>query len=340
MVRFRNPSRTAFTLIELLVVIAIIAILVSLLLPAVQQAREAARRTGCQNNLKQIGLALHNYHENYRMLPFGYLDTGRELGMQDGGWSWQSQILPQLEQANLFKRFDFRYHPHGQPGSVSDPGGQNQASVAVTMAAFSCPSDIKPETVAMHPKESVGYVPAIATSSYSASMGAHNWKMCREDGLIDANSQARHANGLFGINACKSLKEITDGTSQTIAAGEVCWTDEVQHFLYGNVTTEGQADCSKWQPQFASPLRHLASARLAMNSSLSLLRPPHHWTTFGSRHPGGAQFLMADGAVRFLSETIEHSNTSFEDLVEDSDTPFSLYQRLAAINDGQTNSGF
>src|SRR3954463_8669310 len=103
-------GRFGFTLIELLVVIAIIAILIALLLPAVQQAREAARRTQCKNNLKQIGLALHNYHDVFGCIPPGYIDIGTPNSptVYDGGWSWASMILPQIDQAPLFNSFDFK----------------------------------------------------------------------------------------------------------------------------------------------------------------------------------------------------------------------------------------
>jgi prepilin-type N-terminal cleavage/methylation domain-containing protein/prepilin-type processing-associated H-X9-DG protein len=346
MARFYPRSRSAFTLIELLVVTAVIAILIALLLPAVQQARESARRLQCQNNLKQIGLALQNYHDAFGRFPFGYLDKSGTTGVQDGGWSWQAQILPQLEQGNLFNRFDFNYHPHGQPGSISDPDGRNQAAIATTLPVFSCPSDTKPPTVPMHPMDSPGYVPAIATSSYSACMGAHDATLCMKDGKIGKERKARHSDGLFGVNACKSLSKVTDGTSHTIAAGENCWVEGINHILYGTVTDNGQADCStgladsEGRRTGGGPFRHLKSAHKAMNSALAILPPGRSFTAFGSRHPGGAQFLMADGSVRFLSETIEHTETDYSQLKIDPTTPFGLYQRLASMNDGRVTDGF
>lgn len=324
--------RTGFSLVELLVVIAIIGILIALLLPAVQQAREAARRSQCQNGLRQIGLALHNYHDMHNRFPIGYIDAGSSG--QDGGWSWQSMILAQLEQTPLFQQFDFRYHPHGQPGSVSDPGGRNQMAIGTTLGAFTCPSDTKPSTEAFHSPDAPGHVPAIATSSYSGSIGAFDGQPCLTDGE-PSSRPADYVNGLFIINASRRFADVTDGASNTVAVGETCWNGGSKNFLYGSVRKDGQATCVFRAANTAGPFRHLKSAQFAMNIPAAVA-PDAHYTAFGSMHPGGAHFLMVDGSVRFLSENIAHTNTAYEEWVADSEAPFGLYQRLASINDGQS----
>lgn len=325
-----------FTLIELLVVMGVIALLIALLLPALQQSWAASHRTQCLNNLRQIGLALQNYHDASGMFPFGYLDTAGMSGVQDGGWSWQAQILPQLDQRSLFDAFDFRYHPHGQPAAVSDPGGRNQAAVATPLSVFSCPTDDKPPSVALYGPAEPGHA-TLATSSYSASMGAFHARLCAQDGLVDAGSRARHADGLFVVNECRAVRDVTDGTSQTIAVGETRWWDTTRNVLYGSVRGDGQADCSDVSTKDGGPFRHLKSARLAMNTPKAAA-PRKYFTAFGSVHPGGAHFLMADGSARFLSETLSHSDTNYRDV--GAGAPFNLYQRLAAMNDGRITDEF
>ena len=160
----RRRIRSGFTLIELLVVIAIIAVLIALLLPAVPQAREAARRASCKNNLKQIGLALHNYLETAGMFPLGYIDSvgGVNPTIQDGGWSWPAQILVSLDQAPLFKKFNMSYHPHGEGGNAIEQ--TNSKLMATTQPVFSCLSDTKPGTKFLHTTTDIGRG-TIATSS-------------------------------------------------------------------------------------------------------------------------------------------------------------------------------
>ncbi len=160
--RLRKGSSAAFTLVELLVVIAIIGILVGLLLPAVQAAREAARRMSCSNNLKNIGLALHNYHDTNRRFPYGHLYTGHfdgdPLSAQGGtGWGLFAAILPFLEQANQQNRINFSY-PAGELTVT-----QNRVVCQTPLPIFSCPSDTKP------PQFNDGAIPDSATSSYQGA---------------------------------------------------------------------------------------------------------------------------------------------------------------------------
>jgi prepilin-type N-terminal cleavage/methylation domain-containing protein/prepilin-type processing-associated H-X9-DG protein len=329
-----RPRRSGFTLIELLVVIAIIAILIALLLPAVQQAREAARRTQCKNNLKQIGLALHNYHDIFGQFPMGYLDT-ENVSANDGGWSWQTMILPQLDQAPLFNQLDLNYRPHGTPGAISDPAGRNNTGVSTPQTVFSCPSDVKPPTDPIHNSGNTGYHPNLATSSYCGSLGPFDARGC--SGASGPPVDPRHI-GLFTTNNTRRLRDLVDGSSNTIAVGEVTWGtglgESTNQFLYGSVKANGQTDCSNTGVTGSSVFSHLRSAKEKINA-------PVNWDYryFHSRHEGGSHFLLGDGSVRFISENIHHTGVGNAAYEADPST-LGTYQRLSAINDQQVVGEF
>ncbi|MFN8709008.1 MAG: DUF1559 domain-containing protein, partial [Planctomyces sp.] len=188
-----------FTLIELLVVIAIIAILVSLLLPAVQQAREAARRTQCRNNLKQLGLALHNYLDSYSVFPPS--GTYQTSLVQPAGWSLQSRILPYIEQANLQNLIDFSRSYNVQPNVTS-----------TRVPVFMCPSEVNDRSFA---DGALTHYPL----NYAANVG--EW-------LIWNPVTNQFGTGAFGPNSRTSLRDFTDGSSNTIGMSEV---KAFQHYL-------------------------------------------------------------------------------------------------------------
>lgn len=345
--------RSGFTLIELLVVIAIIGVLVALLLPAVQQAREAARRSQCKNNLKQIGLALHNYLETFNVFAPGYLDGyygGTNGAIQDGGWSWQAMILPYLDQANIYNQINFSYHPHGA-APISIPA--NNAAIANPLSVFSCPSDVKPATHPVHtsavtPTPGASRTEAVATSSYCGNMGAFDGTQCQgSTWTVSLNSRC---NGMFmTANACRKIAEITDGTTNVVAVGEVCWGPDYlggqskNNTLYGSVRSPGDADCTNQGPStlsatssaedWSGPFQHLRSMQKKMNSAPGD-RPDK---AFHSRHTGGAHFLLCDGSVRFIIDAIENTHTNFNNAPNG---PYGLAQRLASVNDGQVISEF
>jgi prepilin-type N-terminal cleavage/methylation domain-containing protein/prepilin-type processing-associated H-X9-DG protein len=337
--------RFGFTLVELLVVIAIIGILVGLLLPAVQAAREAARRMSCGNNLKQIGLALHNYESAHKKFPIGYRDDlPTNAILFDGGWSWVAGVLPYLEQAPLYDRLDFRYHPYGTRGSVSDPAGNNHAAAAVLIPSFRCPSDIAPQTRSFNVNDPGG-VNNIAVSSYAGCLGAFDGEACVPTGATHAARRGARNNGLLVVNAVNSHGSITDGTSNVIAAGEVSWrpnrtigTDvygSERQVILGSITSVGGPQCQNAGPGNNGAFLHLRSTRKKLNGPL--VGGDKH-RAFHSYHTGGANFTFADGSVHFISENIDHTNTNFTAALVNG--PFGTYQRLGAINDGQVVSAF
>jgi len=299
-----RPRRSGFTLIELLVVIAIIAILIALLLPAVQQAREAARRTQCRNNMKQIGLALHNYHDNYQRFPADAIWV-----FQPGAaslprhFTWIAAILPYFDQGPLYNQINFSLPLLGQTTS----GGKTIESTM--LPGMLCPSDAGFQLGAPH---------GLAYTSYAASQGYDWWR--RDD---------EHA-GLFSLQRSVNIAAITDGTSNTVAVGEACSAGfegsdnggagrlrtganrvfrasllaAQAHNVTLNAigitsnpdgTSASASDLVWWRPAPYAYAPSYMSFR-GMNSE---------WTSAGSTHEGGAHFLMADGSVRFFSENIQ-----------------------------------
>ncbi len=330
-----SRTRMGFTLIELLVVVAIIAVLIALLLPAVQQAREAARRSQCKNNLKQVGLALHNYEEIYNTFPIGFIDAvgGTDPTIQDGGWSWQTQILTLIDQGNLQRQLNRLYHPFGLGGNTFEQA--NSLLVATSQRTFCCPSDRKPETVSLYTSSDLGRT-TIATSSYCGVLGPFDVLPCTLKGLTITTSPG--VLGLFTTNSCRSMHEIKDGTSNVLAVGEVSWAISQNNLLYGSVVAGLYAVCTQSSDTSAGPFNHLRACRYQIN-------PPTDGTAivfkaFHSQHTGGAHFLLCDGSVRFISQNIDHTNTDYNPTTPNPEGPYGTYQRLSAIADGQVVSDF
>ena len=342
--RFQNRRR-GFTLIELLVVIAIIAVLIALLLPAVQQARESARRTQCRNNLKQIGLALHSYHDSHKVFPMGLSDTvWGNSEITGDGWAWGAALLPFIDQAVLYNQFNFNANPYNTGG--------NQAMGATPIAAFSCPSDgSRPSITSNNPGNAAAGkgTGAVAVSSYMGSAGPFDGTPCVAGGSTGTVPVPEARNiGLFRVNTSIGIAAVTDGTSNVFAVGEVRWIPEAidatgaaygsdRQFIYGHVTTGGGPKCDNNGPGNNGMHLHNRWTRQKMNGPL--LGANNLERAFHSMHVGGAHFLMADGSVRFVSENIDHSATNFSAGVN-LNGPYGTYQRLAGINDGQVVSDF
>jgi prepilin-type N-terminal cleavage/methylation domain-containing protein/prepilin-type processing-associated H-X9-DG protein len=276
----RHPSRrnaAAFTLVELLVVIAIIGILVALLLPAVQAAREAARRMQCTNNLKQLGLAMHNYHGTFQCFPPGFMAVDHR-GDVAGGWAWGVFLMPFIEQSPLKDTLSATKYTLSQVISEPDLLPMLQADLAV----FNCPSSPM-EPLRQFRGEGQEMV---ATANYTGCRGYFNY-----GGTTHLNKEN---NGLlYGLSGVR-IAAITDGTSNTIAIGERTVLP---------IHTQAPA---RW-PSWCGP-GGLGIGSTVTSSVSFPLNHPSIIHAFSSHHPGGANFCFADGSVRFISDTIE-SNT-------------------------------
>ena len=273
-------ARSAFTLIELLVVIAIIAILVGLLVPAVQKVREAAARAQCQNNLKQIGLALHGYHDAYRHLPCGYSAAGAYAdGANDTapGWGWAAYILPYLEQGPLYGQLNL-----GQPIPQSP-------AIATLIPLYVCPSDLVPATFTV--TDAFGSPLAqVAPASYAACVGGD------ESGTTDPRGL-----GCFYRNSQTRFTDVADGTASTILAGERAWSNANGTWagaIAGGVIRRGpQNPCPGSALAFA-PAPTLVLAHAHLNNATA--DTDAGLDDFSSRHSGGSNLLFADGHVSFI----------------------------------------
>ena len=266
----------AFTLIELLVVIAIIGVLVALLLPAVQAAREAARRSSCQNNLKQIALATHNYHDTYLFLPPA--STNPALT----GSSGFAAILPFLEQGNLYTLYDF------SKGN-SDP--VNLAAVSQRIPTYLCPSCVFARAVPITGCDANNRAPG----TYAFCTGALDpWGA--NNGAI-ATAQTPQTN----------LASILDGTSNTFLAGEAHWN--FRDYLWGSApptpcSGQVRGGFSYWSSPY--PLATGFTTRGPFNPQ-SMAGDSNRLSNFRSNHPGGVNMANVDGSVKFAAQTIDHA---------------------------------
>ncbi len=330
----RRSLRRAFTLIELLVVIAIIGTLVGLLVPAVQKVREAAGRMSCSNNLKQIGVALHNYHDTNRMFPPGYTDGNTNPNSTPDndvgpGWGWAAYLLPFVEQDTLYKQIDFT-----KPVGV----GPNAAVCQVPVRLYQCPSDgFIRDTFVVYDSSFSTPIATVASANY---VGCNGWIECfngaggnpgtaGNDGLVGGSGTG--GVGLFYRNSRTKIASVKDGLSNTIFVGErssdhapVTWTGAI-----------AGGRCPAWmanQPPtpYAPPpgppydnadfgeafvLAH-GNATHVPSADFPIFDPD----VFYSMHTHGANFLFGDGSVHFLSSSIN---------------PYT-YQYLCTIAGGET----
>ena len=277
--------RRGFTLIELLVVIAIIAVLIALLLPAVQQAREAARRTQCRNNMHQLGLALHNYHDTHTLFPpsgIVHCSPGwcKHWGAQANIWI---MILPFVDETALYNAYNF---------SQGAGSGHNQTVEKQVLGQYLCPSDTKP---------GVG-----GNVSYIPNAGSH----CT--GYIGYDPSSRF-NGVHGLSQRVRIRDIRDGTSQTISIGEHGTNGPYWHGgSYGlnatwcNLTGSTHVGATS-MASYCAPA-DVGAAAMNGRYMCGCVSGNDRLQPFTSLHEGGAFFLFCDGQVRFMSENID-SNT-------------------------------
>jgi len=308
-------KKRGFTLIELLVVIAIIAILIALLLPAVQQAREAARRSQCKNNLKQMGLATHNYHDAHNVFPISHGDTGNSFG-------WRALVLPYIDQAPLYNKIDFE-------GNIVDAGNLVVAQTYVPV--YRCPSDPTPNNVSGGNQVWSNWCyPATCPAASRNNIAVTTYKGVDgrgydltaatsplPHGMFDRRMGLRVSGGGGSVvtpNRTIRMRDVIDGTSNVLFVGE------------NSPGFHAWSSWAAWHSPMttAFPINHpfkvWGSAQARISSGA------HGWTdgfAFSSYHVGGAHFLMVDGSVHFLSENMD----------------FLTYQQLGNPQDGQPLGG-
>ena len=298
--------RRGFTLIELLVVIAIIGVLIALLLPAVQAAREAARKAQCANNLKQIGLGLHNYCSALNCFPPGYL-SGRDPSTGDNlgpGWGWAARTLNQVEQGALFNSINF-------PMGIEAPA--NQTARLTVVSIFACPSDASHQDIfTVVDSSATATTPGnpicdVASANYVGSFGTGDPSSLYPYIIDSDNAPPGRDNGqgVFVRNRSIQMAEILDGTSQTFAVGErsqnlsrPSWTGAVTNAAVPVLELQAMTGTDP-EGGGALILSHTGEGH-GPNAPSGAAHADQFW----SRHSGGAQFLFADGSVRFLKELV------------------------------------
>jgi prepilin-type N-terminal cleavage/methylation domain-containing protein len=293
-----------FTLIELLVVIAIIAILIALLLPAVQQAREAARRTQCRNNLHQMGLAMHNYHDTHRMFPYGtqswsWDGNTPQTGMgtpRGNNTTCLTMLLPFIDEAAVYNAYNF---------SAKQDADANYTARSRTMAQYLCPSS--PDAAEPVYRYSKFYPTRIwAKATYAGvSCGttgngvSHRWEYPWLKDLALYGSTLRDNMGLLHPVHCTAMRDVRDGASNTLAMGEILWNQALHNSSY-------QYN-GRWADGYHGYgfLRCFEYGGINPPYDASVQKPPPYRNGFLSAHEGGAFFLFADGQARFVSENAD-----------------------------------
>lgn len=313
----RRNLRPGFTLIELLVVIAIIAVLIALLLPAVQQAREAARRSQCKNNMKQIGLAFHNYHDSLNCFPvnFAVRGSGGGQAIVDTGHSWLTMCLPYIDQAALYNSIN---HNGPLAGNAA-----NIAAANTIIQVFLCPSDSgngngrlgNRSDYNVNPPGTWGVTNYKACAGSNWAWGLAAWNPVSSPGGKNSGSTdgLNMGNGILcsnqqNTNGPTRMRDLTDGTTNTFAVGEAlpAWT--------------------QWNWWY-NPNASTATCAMPLNAVIKRPRNVGDWPnnySFASMHVGGGHFVLGDGSVRFISENID----------------INIYRAVATIGSGEVVSEF
>jgi prepilin-type N-terminal cleavage/methylation domain-containing protein/prepilin-type processing-associated H-X9-DG protein len=298
-------SRPAFTLVELLVVIAIIGILVGLLLPAVQAAREAARRMQCSNNVKQLSLAFHNYHDTHKRFPINFAQRTRAgfggggPAISNTGKSWLQMILPQIEQANMFNRINFVAGLDPAAPNGFDPAAvtQNREIANTVVSSFLCPSDGENNDGRMDGRSDTpqNLQEVWAITNYKACAGNNwQWGTFAWSHPSGNNNGLNDGNGVLCSNQADTFRatkmgSVIDGTSNTFFMGEAlpAWT--------------------RWNWWY-NPNAVTATCAVPLNYVIRVPKNIGNWPnndSYASRHTGGGNFGYGDGSVHFVSENVD-----------------------------------
>ncbi|UUO06325.1 DUF1559 domain-containing protein [Blastopirellula sp. J2-11] len=341
--------RRGFTLVELLVVIAIIGVLIALLLPAVQQAREAARRINCTNNLKQLGLACHNYADTFKTFPSGGLDfTNSTPSSTVDTWGWAALILPQIEQNNRYDTLGVSSRNLSVAIPLATSGSALESALQSEIDAFRCPSDtaaILPSCRVVKFGTVTGQCPPTPVRPFDSTddfqSSTSNYVACA--GIFDAQNQKN--NGVMYAQSKTGFQSMTDGTSNTFLVGERAeysaagtWVGTSAIRGTSNAFSAADADSGNSMGTVGTPPNF-------KDQKSSTYNP---WGGFSSNHPGVTQFTMGDASVKSIAETIQFNigttTASFPIKgVEDYNEAVTLgtalelgvYQKLGIRNDGQ-----
>ena len=342
----RPNRRLAFTLVELLVVIAIIGVLVALLLPAVQAAREAARRMQCGNHLKQYGLGIHNYESTFNVYPINATGVGGVRPIV----TFQVRILPYMEQKTVFDGIDFTIDPRRQPVA-----GAGMILWAVSPSYTHCPSDPFPKVLSNAPFPATS---ARAQCNYGGSLGSQNvdgltagkcqpfkaFEQPMPDGNIrmGTTGDKTRVSGIFAFGpVVLRMADVTDGTANTLMMGEVLpacqWDGSTGGLGVTSVDAQSGTWINPWGNLFSigggastiTPINEMTSCKRSTRIRDPACNPASGDTQqynygFKSLHPNGAQFTLADGSVRFISQSINHQ----------------MFQHLGGRDEGQPIGDF
>ena len=278
----RHHKQSGFTLVELLVVIAIIGILIGMLLPAVQQVREAARRVTCQNNVRQIGLALLNYESAHKHFPSGWTSANHNTGLEEPGWGWSAAILPEIEQSNIHGLINFGI-------AVDDIGHQDVLVHAIPV--YMCPSETAAELLNLDSGIEDDNHNIVSFHDFPEDQHSEIW-VGRSNysgvfGNIEIHDSEAKGTGAFYANSETELAEFRDGLSNTMVVGE-------------RLNDQGTISWVGFVPQVDEP-----AARIVGSADHAPNNPEGHFEDFRSNHPQGINVVLGDGSGHFVNENID-----------------------------------